>query len=108
MKFHNFLSNSKVIFNYLKSDLIKKQRSFKIGLITIFLVVFFIALLMNVISVSPIVFLRICEEEAGEADIMMIPSLNKEDMSNQVNAFDRLLYGETKNSTGPGVINIPG
>jgi hypothetical protein len=90
------MSNFKVIVNYLKSDLIKKQRSFKIGLITIFLVVFFIALLTNALSIAPIVFLRLSEDQAGETDIIMTPFFNKEDVSKGLSSFDNLIL---KNKT---------
>ena len=40
-KCDEFFGNLMVTINYLKSDLIKKQRSFKIGLISIFMIVFF-------------------------------------------------------------------
>ena len=65
--------NLVVIFNYLKSDLIKKQRAFKIGLISIYLVVFFITMLMNAISISSSIFIRLSEDQAGEADFIFLP-----------------------------------
>ena len=108
MAFANMRSNFKVIFNYLISDLKKKQRSFKIGLFTIFLVVFFISLLMNTIGISPVIFLRLCEDQAGETDIIMIPFFNKEDASKKLSAFDELLFGEKVNNTSMGTVNIPG
>ena len=46
--FDGLLSNIRVTINYLESDLVKKQRAFKIGLISIFLVVFFLTLLLNI------------------------------------------------------------
>ena len=100
-------SNLKVILNYLKSDIVKKQRSFKIGLISIFLVVFFIALLTNTISVSPIVFLRLSENQAGETDIIMTPYFTKQDVSKKSSAFDEMVNGKKKINT-TGMINIPG
>lgn len=100
-------SNFKVIFNYLKSDIIKKQRSFKIGLISIFLVVFFIALLTNTISVAPVVFMRLSENQAGETDIIMLPYFTKQDVSKKYSAFDELIYGKKKMNIS-GLISIPG
>lgn len=72
-------SNLRVVFQYLKSDFSKKKRSFLIGLISVFLVVFFICLLINVIEMSPVIFLRLCEDKAGETDVMIIPSQVQKD-----------------------------
>lgn len=92
----SYFSNLQVILSYLKSDLIKKQKSFKIGLFTIFLVVFFVSLLLNAIGMSPLVFLRLSEDQAGEADIIMTPFLSKRDVSTLSSNFDSNLFGEKK------------
>ena len=84
------LSTIKVVFNYLKSDIVKKQRAFKIGFFTIFLVVFFIALLLNTISLSPLIFLRQSENVVGEADLIMTPIVSKKDVKGRMNAVDYL------------------
>ena len=47
--FQSIFGNLNVILKYLKSDIIKKQRAFKIGLVSIYLVVFFLTMLYNVI-----------------------------------------------------------
>ena len=57
----NFVSNLVVTINYLKSDLIKKQRSFKIGLVSIFMIVFFLTLLLNAIQLCPCIFIKLSE-----------------------------------------------
>ena len=80
----------KVVFNYLKSDIIKKQRSFKIGLLTVFLVILFTAILMNIIGLTPLIFLRLAENTAGETDIMMLPLLNKLNVKYKSSAIDSL------------------
>jgi hypothetical protein len=72
--------NILVVFNYLKSDLNKKKRSFLIGLTSIFLVVFFICVLMNTIENSPVIFLRLCEDQSGEIDVILIPQIDKKDV----------------------------
>ena len=59
--------------NYIKEDIKKKPRSFKIGFFTIFLVVSFLTLLTNIVSLSPVIFLRIAEDSMGDADILMTP-----------------------------------
>ena len=101
MSFATLYANLIVIFNYLKSDLIKKQRAFKIGLISIYLVVFFITMLMNVISVSPTIFIRLSEDQVGEADFIFVPMLTNVDVSTAVNqsAFDKLILKNNKTSS---------
>lgn len=96
MSLQSITSNSRVIYNYLSSDLIKKQRSFKIGLISIYLVVFFITMLMNAISLCPSIFLRLCEDQVGEADFIFTPMLSKKDASKISSTWDRVLFNETK------------
>ena len=80
-----------VILDYLHSDLFKKQRSFKIGLISIFLVVFFIGLLINIIQLSPNIFLRLSEESIGEADFIFAPSLGQKDVQNTLSSYESLV-----------------
>ena len=72
--------NTRVVLNYLKSDLSKKKRSFLIGLTSIFLVVFFICVLMNTIENSPVIFLRLCEDQSGETDVILFPQIGKKDV----------------------------
>lgn len=77
--------NISIILNYLKSDLGKKKRSFLIGLTSIFLVVFFICVLMNTIENSPVIFLRLCEDQSGETDIVLLPEIDKKDVKKNIN-----------------------
>ena len=88
----DFKSTFIVVFNYLKSDLIKNQRTFKIGLVTIFLVVLFTSLFINTINLSSLIFLRLAENQVGETDLIMIPFSSK-DAKNKRSAFDKLLNG---------------
>lgn len=92
---NQIISTFLVVINYLKSDLIKKQRTFKIGLITIFLVVFFTSLLLNTINLSSLIFLRLAENQAGETDLILIPYLNKKDVKYKRSAIDKL-FGNNK------------
>lgn len=102
------LRNLQVVTNYLKSDLIKKQRSFKIGLLTIFLVVLFVSLLMNFIFISPIIFLKLSENEIGEADIMITPLLSSKDVKYQKGILESLISLtpiEVGNSTKTNILS---
>jgi hypothetical protein len=80
MGLKQYISNFTLIVGYLKSDIVKKQRSFKIGLLSIFLVVLFVCLLLNVTYISPIIFIRLAEQQSGETDIIAIPSTMKKDI----------------------------
>ena len=71
----NFISNLRVTMNYLKSDLIKKQRTFKIGLVSIFMVVFFLTLLLNAIELCPSIFIRLSEKQSSDIDLILTPYL---------------------------------
>jgi Na+/H+ antiporter NhaC len=50
---------------YVISDIKKKQRSFRIGVFTIFLVVSFISMLKGVVDVAPIAMLKVAQDQAG-------------------------------------------
>ena len=89
-------SNFFVIANYLRTDLLKKQRAFRIGLISIFLVVFFLTMLLYSIFLFPAVFIRVCEEQVGESDYIFLPMLNKQDMSyKKYDNFDKFIINKT-------------
>ena len=94
-KIGDFHSSLIVIINYLKSDLIKKQRSFKIGLVSIFLVVFFLTLLLNAIKLSPCIFIKISEEQKSEIDLILTPYLSKENTDTKKPNFDKFIYNKT-------------
>jgi len=97
-KINDFQSSLIVIISYLKSDLIKKQRSFKIGLVSIFLVVFFLTLLLNAIQLSPCIFIKISEEQKSEIDLILTPYLSKENVDVKKTKFDNFIYNKTSAS----------
>ena len=90
-----FSSNLSVIINYLKSDLIKKQRSFKIGLISIFLVVFFLTLLLNAIQLCPCIFIKLTEEQNSEIDLILTPYLYSQNVDIKKSSFDTFIHNKT-------------
>jgi hypothetical protein len=98
--------NIKAIFNYLQSDFIKKKRSFTIGLTTVFLVVFFICLLMNTLSLAPAIFLRLSEDQAGEIDIIMLPYFNQQDASKLPSAFDRIYKNKNEEKSASNFLQF--
>ena len=97
-KIGDFQSSIIVIINYLKSDLIKKQRSFKIGLVSVFLVIFFLTLLLNAIQLSPCIFIKISEEQKSEIDLILTPILTKENADTKRPTFDRFIHNKTLRS----------
>lgn len=58
----SFYSLIKTIMAYLISDIRKKQRSFRIGVFTVFLVVSFITTLKSMIDVAPIAMLKVGQD----------------------------------------------
>ena len=93
--FDGFYSNLIVIINYLNSDLVKKQRAFKIGLVSIFMVVFFLTLLLNAIQLCPSIFIKLGEEQSGEIDLIFTPYLLSQNVENKKSGFDRFFYNKT-------------
>ena len=50
------------ILNYIRKDIKKKAKSFRIGVFTVFLVVSFITALKSLIDVAPIAFLKVAQD----------------------------------------------
>ena len=88
-------TNLIVALNYLKSDLIKKQRAFKIGFVSIFLVVFFLTLLLNAIELCSCIFIKLSEDQTGEIDLIFTPYLTSRSVANQKSGFDSFYYNKT-------------
>lgn len=61
----------RVIFNYIIAEQQKKSSGLKIGIFTVFLVVAFITMLESVISITPILFVRLGQNEAGAIDFKL-------------------------------------
>jgi len=74
-KTHSFIGSLKIILTYLLADLKKKQRSFKIGLITVLLVTSCITILTSGIYISPLIFMKLAENDVGEIDTVLNPSV---------------------------------
>ena len=59
------------ILEYILSDIRKKQKTFKIGVFTVFLVVSFVTFLKSVVDVAPVAFLKVGQDQGGSFDFMM-------------------------------------
>ncbi|KAL4502254.1 hypothetical protein ABPG72_000489 [Tetrahymena utriculariae] len=73
VKGQSFTGTAKIIIQYLINDIKKKPRSFKIGIFSIFLVIGFISAIESAFQLSPVIFLTIGEDQAGDADIVLTP-----------------------------------
>ncbi|CEM34393.1 unnamed protein product [Vitrella brassicaformis CCMP3155] len=69
--------NLKITVTYALSQLGRNLRPCRIGVATVFLVVFFTALLQNAIQLSPIIFLKLAENDLGETDLLYTPLQSK-------------------------------
>ena len=105
-KFDGCVSNIIVTINYLKSDLIKKQRAFKIGLVSIFMVVFFLTLLFNAIELVPSIFIKLSEEQSGEIDLILTPYLTSQNVETKKSCFDSFFYNKTETTPQPNNTNF--
>ena len=61
----------RVIFNYIIAETNKQDSGVRIGIFTVFIVVAIITMLESVISITPILFVQMGQEEAGAIDFKM-------------------------------------
>lgn len=73
------------ITTYLVNELGKKQRSFQIGVFTIFIVVAFLTLLKSVVDVTPIAFVKVAQDQSGMSDFTMVPNFDSPTVPAQPN-----------------------
>ena len=78
----------------------------KIGIFTVFLLVMVITMFKSVIDSSPILFVRVGQEQVGAIDFMLTASNGTSMISADVNAYDidmfqnkYLVYKEVYNDT---------
>ena len=70
----DFVSTLKTIIGFIVGDIVKKPRTFKIGLFSIYIVVAFLIILESVLKLTPSLFLKIAEDQAGQADFVFAPA----------------------------------
>jgi hypothetical protein len=88
IKSHGFFSSLKIVIFYLISDLKKRQRSFKIGFMTILIVVGFLTFLQSAIQLAPLMFLKMAENTMGAVDILLTPLPNTTKILNPQNLLE--------------------
>lgn len=65
-------STTNTVVNYIISDIRKKQRSFKIGMLTILLAVAFTVFLDSAFEVAPLAFLKASQDQLGSIDFKIV------------------------------------
>lgn len=60
-----------IILSYIMTDIRKKPSTFKIGVFSIFIVVAFLIVLQSAKQLTPALFIRLSEAEAGDYDLML-------------------------------------
>ena len=63
-----------LVAQHVHINSMKNRKGTAIGVTTVFIVVFFIGLLQNILLRSPLIFLRLAETQAGEVDLVISPS----------------------------------
>eukprot|EP01132_Coremiostelium_polycephalum_P006778 gene6778-8410_t len=71
---YTLLGDLRVAIKYVYNNSKKNLKSLILGLLTVFLVVLFISFLQNLIQASPIVFLKLSEDQSGELDLVLTAS----------------------------------
>jgi len=62
-----------ILLNYIFTDIEKRPRTFKIGVFSVFLVVTFLVVLQSALHMTPIIFLRLAENQSGQYDFTLAP-----------------------------------
>lgn len=63
-------------FSYVKAEILRSRKAFVIGCFTVFIVVFFVSVLQNSLSKSPMIFFKLNENSVGENDLVITPGLS--------------------------------
>ena len=62
-----------ISWKYVLADLNRSKRTFLAGVCTVFVTVFFLTFVFNIIELSPVVFLKFGENEVGAYDLVLSP-----------------------------------
>lgn len=65
------LGDLRVIWNYIVAEQQRKASSLKIGIFTVFLVVMIITMLESIVAVTPILFVKMGQDNAGAIDVKL-------------------------------------
>lgn len=86
------------IFNYIISNLLKNQRSFNIGVFTVFLTVSFLCATKSIFDVVPITFIHVSQENLGVFDFVLTSDKRETSVNGDVNHYagDPFTYEKEK------------
>ena len=90
-----------IVIAYILTDMQKKPRAFKIGLFSIFIVVGFLVLMQSAIQISPLVFLKISENQIGDTDVILTPIPASNDSRLQDSSFNSNPLNSLRLLNGP-------
>ena len=76
LAFQSAVASAQLAAEYVASSLRRDRRAWAMGVTTVALVVAFSALLQSGIETSPVIFLKLAEEQAGEADVLLTPTFS--------------------------------
>ena len=75
------------ILRYLSADQAKRPRPFYIGVTTVFILVTVMTMFKSVIDSSPILFVKIGQEQVGAIDFTLTPTLSTSMISANINYY---------------------
>ena len=67
----SIIGTLQIILTYILTDIRKKPQSFKIGVFSIFIVVAFLIVLQSAKQLTPALFIRLSEGQAGDSDMIL-------------------------------------
>jgi hypothetical protein len=70
-KLNEAAASFKLASSYVVASIQRDRRAFCIGVATIAIVVTFAALLQSAVEISPVIFMKLAEDQAGEADVVL-------------------------------------
>lgn len=76
------------VVQYLRSDILRKARSFRIGVFTIFLIVSFVTVLKGVVDAAPVVFLKLAQDGSGNFDFQLASDYGERLVNGDLNYYD--------------------
>lgn len=83
------LSTFKLLLSFIVNDIRTKPRTFKIGVFSVFVVVAFLVTLQSLLQLTPILFLKLAQDQNGQFDLVFAPVAAENDtQTNSTNELD--------------------
>lgn len=83
-----WLGNAQLAVQYVAANSRRAPRSLLVGIATVALVVGFAAMLQSIVQRSPLVFMRLQEDQSGDADMVLTPETSADNTSPFLNATE--------------------